>query len=101
MAEDAGLTGPVGARPRLADWEPTEMLTLPGGDWPALQPMEETVAVTSTSWPGKDGLGEDVTDRTTGPPATARTTSVLLVKLKECPPTRVPGNWRNPKTARP
>ncbi|MNT78449.1 hypothetical protein D3C72_2176890 [compost metagenome] len=67
-----------------------EMLTLPGGDWPALQPMEETVAVTSTSWPGKDGLGEDVTDRTTGPPATARTTSVLLVKLKECPPTRVP-----------
>ncbi|WP_246659422.1 MULTISPECIES: hypothetical protein [Rhizobium/Agrobacterium group] len=91
MADDAGLTGPVGDRPRFADCEPMEMLTLPEGDWPALQPIEETVAVTATSCPGNEGFGDDVTEMTTGPPWAARTTTVLLVMLK-LPPTRVPVN---------
>lgn len=89
VAEEAVLTGPVGDNPRFVDCDPIEMVTLPGGDWPALHPIEETVAVMATSSPGWEGLGDDVTEMITGPPAAARTTTVLLVILK-LPPMRVP-----------
>ncbi len=87
------LTGPVGVSPRVVDCDPIVIVTFPGGDWPALQPMEDTVAVTDTGSPGREGLGEEATSSTTGPPLAARTTIVGLVAVNlPLPPMRPPAN---------